>query len=76
MRGAFVHYRPPRTLSVAAIAGPPSSQFQTTNNQISDALIKMGVPSGGLVPDLKMYSPVYEAGDTRIAGPAFTVEVS
>jgi hypothetical protein len=47
-----------------------------TDIQISDALIKMGVPNGGLVPDLKMYSPVYEAGETRIAGPAFTVEVS
>jgi hypothetical protein len=36
----------------------------------------MGVPNGGLVPDLKMYSPQFEAGETRIAGPAFTVEVS
>ncbi|KAL1411293.1 hypothetical protein Q8F55_002244 [Vanrija albida] len=43
--------------------------------EIADALLKLGVPSGGLVPDLKMYSPLFEAGDTRIAGPAFTVEM-
>ncbi|BEJ08740.1 hypothetical protein CcaverHIS641_0508340 [Cutaneotrichosporon cavernicola] len=42
--------------------------------EISDALIKMGVSHGGLIPDIKMYSPLYEAGETRIAGPAFTVE--
>lgn len=36
----------------------------------------MGVKNGGLIPDIKMYSPLYEAGETRIAGPAFTVEVS
>ncbi|WOO81306.1 4-hydroxy-4-methyl-2-oxoglutarate aldolase [Vanrija pseudolonga] len=42
---------------------------------IGDTLVKLGVPSGGLVPDLKMYSPLLEAGDTRIAGPAFTVEI-
>ncbi|BEI85368.1 hypothetical protein CcaverHIS002_0507690 [Cutaneotrichosporon cavernicola] len=38
--------------------------------EISDALIKMGVSHGGLIPDIKMYSPLYEAGETRIAGPA------
>ncbi|TXT13788.1 hypothetical protein VHUM_01155 [Vanrija humicola] len=43
--------------------------------QIADSLIKLGVPSGGYIPDLKMYSPLFEAGDTRIAGPAFTVEI-
>jgi regulator of RNase E activity RraA len=35
----------------------------------------MGVKHGGLIPDIKMYSPLYEAGETRIAGPAFTVEM-
>lgn len=33
------------------------------------------MPHGGLIPDLKMYSPKFEEGETRIAGPAFTVEV-
>lgn len=63
---------PTRSLQcpTAPLASPWSSL-----TQISDALIKMGVKHGGLIPDIKMYSPLYEAGETRIAGPAFTVEV-
>lgn len=57
---------------------PPAAcpSGRSAHAQISDALIKMGVKHGGLIPDIKMYSPLYEAGETRIAGPAFTVEVS
>ncbi|KAL7421697.1 hypothetical protein Q5752_003467 [Cryptotrichosporon argae] len=41
--------------------------------EISDALIRLGVPHGGLIPDLAMLSPTDEGA--RIAGPAYTVQM-
>jgi len=42
--------------------------------EISDALIKLGVPSGGHIPDIYMVSPVTDAG-FRICCPAYTVKM-
>ncbi|KAL1670064.1 ribonuclease E inhibitor RraA/Dimethylmenaquinone methyltransferase [Schizophyllum commune] len=40
--------------------------------QISDALIKLGVPHGGLLPDIHLKAP---SQDARICGPAYTVRM-
>jgi len=43
--------------------------------EISDALIKLGLPHGGLIPDVHMLSPHSGASDIRISGPAYTVQM-
>ncbi|KAL1680329.1 ribonuclease E inhibitor RraA/Dimethylmenaquinone methyltransferase [Schizophyllum commune] len=40
--------------------------------EISDALIKLGVPHGGLLPDIHLKAP---SQDARICGPAYTVKM-
>ena len=40
--------------------------------EISDALIKLGVPHGGLLPDIQLKAPSQES---RICGPAYTVKM-
>jgi len=57
------------------------SRFSTC--EISDALIKQGIRSGGHIPDIEMYSPhsihdsTHEAAErlVKICGPAFTVKM-
>lgn len=39
--------------------------------EISDALIKLGLPHGGHIPDIHMISP----SKTRLCGPAYTVQM-
>uniref|UniRef100_D8Q960 RraA-like protein n=2 Tax=Schizophyllum commune (strain H4-8 / FGSC 9210) TaxID=578458 RepID=D8Q960_SCHCM len=46
------------------------SEFSTC--EISDALIKLGVPHGGLLPDIQLKVP---SQDARICGPAYTVRM-
>lgn len=41
--------------------------------ELSDALIKLGLPHGGHIPDIHMLSPSNPA--TRICGPAYTVKM-
>ena len=41
--------------------------------EISDALVKLGVKSGGLIPDIDLISP--EDKTVRICGPAYTVQM-
>lgn len=43
---------------------------------MSDALIKLKSPHGGLIPDVDMFSPKRLDGDTKVVGEAFTVKVS
>jgi regulator of RNase E activity RraA len=43
-----------------------------TTCEISDALIKHGLPHGGHIPDILPLSPV---PSTRICGPAYTVQM-
>ncbi|KAF4567615.1 hypothetical protein EYR40_006616 [Pleurotus pulmonarius] len=42
--------------------------------EISDALIKLGIPHGGYIPDINMVSPA-TSSDIRICGPAYTVQM-
>lgn len=41
--------------------------------EVSDALIKLGLPHGGHIPDIYMLSPMNQS--TRICGPAYTVKM-
>ncbi|KAJ9618060.1 hypothetical protein H2204_013209 [Knufia peltigerae] len=41
---------------------------------VADALLDLGVPEGGFLPGLVMWSPRQQDGHTRIAGPVWTVE--
>jgi regulator of RNase E activity RraA len=43
--------------------------------EISDALIKLGVPAGGYIPDINMMSPSTHGPDVRICAPAYTVQM-
>lgn len=41
--------------------------------ELSDALVKLGLPHGGHIPDIHMLSP--SDPSTRICGPAYTVKM-
>lgn len=43
--------------------------------EISDALIKLGVPHGGFIPDVYMLSPAPWAAPVKICAPAYTVKM-
>jgi regulator of RNase E activity RraA len=42
--------------------------------EISDALIKLGLPHGGHIPDIGLLSPS-PTTDTKLCGPAYTVRM-
>jgi regulator of RNase E activity RraA len=43
--------------------------------QIGDALVKLKVPYGGYLHGIKMFSPAHQAGETKVFGPAYTVQM-
>lgn len=43
--------------------------------KIGDALVKLGVPYGGFLSGLHMWSPTRQAGTHKIFGPAYTVQM-
>jgi len=45
----------------------------TLVQKVADALAKLGIT--GFIPDVLMWSPQYCDGDTKIVGPAHTVQV-
>ncbi|KAI0302722.1 RraA-like protein [Russula brevipes] len=53
------------------------SDFSTC--EVSDALLKLGVPHGGHIPDLHQISPPHtgpeDSAGTRLCGPAYTVRI-
>jgi hypothetical protein len=51
--------------------GTVLSNYSTCD--ISDALLKLGIPTGGFLPGLSLWSPHRQEGPTRLAGPAYTV---
>lgn len=57
-------------LTVLMSTTPNLSSFSTC--EISDALIKLGLPHGGHIPDIHMVSP---SSDTRICAQAYTVQM-
>jgi len=49
---------------------------QYSSCEISDSLIKLGIPHGGHLPDIHILSPSpVAASDARICGPAYTVKM-
>ncbi|KAI9455455.1 RraA-like protein [Lactarius psammicola] len=49
------------------------SDFSTC--EISDALLKLGVPQGGHIPDIHRISPHPDGAGIRLCGPAYTVRL-
>ena len=49
------------------------SDFSTC--EISDALLKLGVPQGGHIPDIHRISPHPDGAGVRLCGPAYTVRL-
>ncbi|KAF8313461.1 RraA-like protein [Clavulina sp. PMI_390] len=43
--------------------------------EISDAMVKLGVASGGHIPDITMFSPSRDSATEKICGPACTVQM-
>jgi regulator of RNase E activity RraA len=43
-----------------------------STSELSDALIDLGIPHGGLIPDLQLISPQIQ----RLCGPAHTVQIA
>ncbi|KAI6033152.1 ribonuclease E inhibitor RraA/Dimethylmenaquinone methyltransferase [Pisolithus orientalis] len=62
-------------MSVAAARPVTLSDFSSC--EISDALIKLGVPHGGHIPDISMFSPTPPASTRsgKICAPAYTVKM-
>ncbi|KDQ57445.1 hypothetical protein JAAARDRAFT_35160 [Jaapia argillacea MUCL 33604] len=53
-----------------------SSLSEYSSCEISDALIKLGLPHGGHIPDIHMFSPSPASSPgARICGPAYTVQM-
>jgi hypothetical protein len=52
--------------------GTALSTYSTCD--ISDAMLKLGIPTGGFLPGLSLWSPHRQEGPTRVAGPAYTVK--
>ena len=62
---------PLRLVARAMSSSPALASFSTC--EISDALIKLGLPHGGHIPDVHMLSP--SGSDIRICAPAYTVQM-
>lgn len=63
---------------VRAMSSSSSPLVKFSTCELSDALIKLGVPHGGHIPDIHILSPSpssLEASTTRICGPAYTVQM-
>lgn len=50
------------------------SPSDTSSCDVSDALIKLKYRNGGFLSGLTMWSPQRQDGDTKIVGPAYTVQ--
>ncbi|TFK44338.1 ribonuclease E inhibitor RraA/Dimethylmenaquinone methyltransferase [Crucibulum laeve] len=61
-----------RAMSTSATK-PPLAEFSTC--EISDALIKLGSPHGGHLPDIHMLSPSTTASNVRLCSRAYTVQM-
>ncbi|OBZ70560.1 4-hydroxy-4-methyl-2-oxoglutarate aldolase [Grifola frondosa] len=61
-----------RTMSSTAAAVHTRTLTSFSTCELSDALIKLGLPHGGHIPDIRMFSPA-NSSETRVCGPAYTV---
>jgi regulator of RNase E activity RraA len=52
-----------------------SARILTTPRcDVADALVKLKIHHGGFLPGITMWSPQRQDGDTKIVGPAYTVQ--
>ena len=70
----------PRTLSLlrqmsTTTSSTSSALAQFSTCELSDALIKIGLPHGGHIPDVRRQSVYEGSADQRICGPAYTVKM-
>lgn len=54
---------------------PSSKSHSAKRDQVGDALVKLNVKYGGYLHGIKMFSPLQQAGDKKIFGPAYTVQM-
>jgi len=59
--------------SSASVRSSHAALSKFSSCELSDALIKLGLPHGGHIPDIHMFSP--SDPETRICGPAYTVKM-
>lgn len=52
-----------------------SSLSRYSSCEISDALLKLGLPHGGHIPDVHMLSPSASGSDVKVCAPAYTVQM-
>lgn len=73
--GTFMPYRLliSRAMSTIRTASACRNISDFSACELSDALVKLGLPHGGHIPDIHMLSP--EDQSTRICGPAYTVKM-
>lgn|SRR5688572_6461157 len=61
-----------------SVSHPSGQDYLSANGEcrcdVSDALCKLGHPSGGFLPGITMWSPERQMGATKIVGPAYTVK--
>ena len=62
----------PRLLRAMSTPSNPTKLATFSTCEISDALIKLGLPHGGHIPDLHMLSP---SSSASICAPAYTVQM-
>ncbi|KAL5528474.1 hypothetical protein ACEPAF_7610 [Sanghuangporus sanghuang] len=70
----------PRTLSLfrqmsSSASATSSALGQFSTCELSDALIKIGLPHGGHIPDVRRQSIYEGSADQRVCGPAYTVKM-
>lgn len=74
---SFRSSRPHASKSTTMSSTSPESLVQQLSGfstcEISDALIKLGSPNGGHIPDIQLVSP--SGSNYTICGPAYTVEM-
>ncbi|EJD02945.1 RraA-like protein [Fomitiporia mediterranea MF3/22] len=63
------------TSATASSSSATSALAQFTSCELSDALIKLGSPHGGHIPDLRRQSAWNGSADQKICGPAYTVRM-
>ena len=61
--------------TIPASASASSALIQFSTCELSDALIKLGLPHGGHIPDISRQSKWEGSAGQRICGPAYTVKM-